>query len=237
MATAYDVNDKSSILLHAKQLVGLRLRDFLTPSDIAELSSNLTNNENKGRFGHKLEKYFFRYDINSSSDADFPCGLELKVTPLKKLQNGKLSPKERLVCNIINYMDVIKEEWETSSFLEKNKDILLIRYVDPMNRSISQLDYKIVDVRIHSLINSVDYAQFEEDWKYIVRKIKEGSAHLLSESDTRFLGACTKGANQSSLRQQPNSPIPAMQRAFSFKTQYMKLLLERAPEIYDALNN
>ncbi len=237
MSTSYNLNDKNSVLKHARQLIGHKLRDFLTPSDITELNSNLTNNENKGRFGHKLEKYFFRYDINSSSDADFPCGLELKVTPLKKLQNGKLSPKERLVCNIINYMDVIREEWETSSFLEKNKDILLIRYVDPINRSISQLDYKIVDVRIHSLIDSVDYAQFEEDWKYIVKKIKEGNAHLLSESDTKFLGACTKGANQTSLRQQPNSPVFAMQRAFSFKSQYMKLLLERAPEIYDVLKN
>jgi DNA mismatch repair protein MutH len=237
MASLYNVNDKSSVLSHAKQLIGHKLRDFLTTSDIDELNLNLTNNGNKGRFGHKLEKYFFRYEINSSSDADFPCGLELKVTPLKKLQNGKLSPKERLVCNIINYIDVINEEWETSSFLEKNNDILLIRYIDPMNRSISQLDYQIVDVRIHSLINSTDYAQFEQDWKYIVQKIKEGNAHLLSESDTKFLGACTKGANQSSLRQQPNSPKLAMQRAFSFKAQYMKLLLERAPEIYDALKN
>ena len=60
----------------------------------------------------------------------------------------------------------------------------------------------------------------------IVKKIKEGQAHELSESDTSVLGACTKGANKKSLRSQPNSTKLAMQRAFSFKQQYMKKLLE-----------
>ena len=34
-----------------------------------------------------------------------------------------------------------------------------------------------------------------QDYKVISDKIKAGIAHELSESDTMYLGACTKGAN------------------------------------------
>lgn len=241
----YDLYNKDSILNFSKILTGKTLRESLSKDAIDSIQNletiakrkaiNNAKNINKGRFGHKLEKYYFEYEINSDANPDFPCGLELKVTPLKLLKNGKPTPKERLVCNIINYKEVISEVWETSSFLRKNKEILLIRYVDPVNSSVSQLDYKIVDVRIHNILNIDDYTQFEEDWNTIVNKIKQGKAHLLSESDTKYLGACTKGSDSSQVRRQPASDIMAKQRAFSFKTQYMRLLLDRAPEIYQYL--
>jgi len=232
MTLPYDLNDKNSILSFARRLTGKSLRELL-PSNISlDLDLLGARPGNKGKFGHKLEKYYFDYELNSDAAPDFPCGLELKVTPLKVLKNGKFSPKERLVCNIINYMNVVDETWDESTFLCKNKEILLVRYVDPMNASVSQLDYKFLDVRIHNLFTCGDLQQFEEDWNVIVDKIKSGQAHNLSESDTTYLGACTKGADSSSTRNQPYSNIKAMQRAFCFKTQYMRLLLNRAPEIY-----
>ncbi len=240
----YDLNDKNSILSFAKSLTGKTLRQALSSEaiDAIEHLENIAKQKalknskkiNKGRFGHKLEKYFFEYEINSDSEPDFPCGLELKVTPLEVQKSGKLAPKERLVCNIINYMEIVNENWLTSSFLKKNKETLLIRYVDPINESVSQLDYKFVDVRIHNLLTSEDYKQFEDDWHKIVEKIKTGQADLLSESDTVYLGAATKGSTaETSKRSQPFSPVKAKQRAFSFKEQYMRILLQRAPEIYD----
>ena len=42
-----------------------------------------------------------------------------------------------------------------------------------------------------------------------------------------YLGACSKGANASSVRQQPFSDIPAMQRAFCFKNSYMTQLVRK----------
>lgn len=36
-----------------------------------------------------------------------------------------------------------------------------------------------------------------------------GEAHCLTEGDTLYLAACTKGATSASVRQQPFSPIPA----------------------------
>ncbi|WP_417334593.1 MutH/Sau3AI family endonuclease [Halarcobacter sp.] len=221
----YNENNKESILEYAKQLEGTTLREIL-PNEIIETMKK-DEQGNKGRLGQKIERYFFGYECNSDTQPDFPCGLELKVTPLKVNKNGSISPKERLVCNIINYHNIINEKWETSSFLNKNKEMLIIKYIDPMNKDISQLDYEIVDVNIHNILEE-DSEQFEKDWNIIVNKIREGRAHELSESDTLYLGACTKGATAAtSLRTQPNSEILAKQRAFSFKTKYMKELLNR----------
>jgi len=233
MPKSYNINDKNSILQYATSLVGNTLRDILSNQVVNEIESTTLNLANKGRFGNKLEKYFFQYEPNSEKEPDFPCGLELKVTPLKILKSGRISIKERLVCNIINYMEIVNETFITSSFLNKNKEILLIRYVDPLNSEVNQLDYKIVDVRIINLLNSEDIKQIEEDWNFIITKIKYGEAHLLSESNTKYIGACTKGADHNSLRFQPYNNITAMQRAFSLKTQYMRILLNRAPEIYN----
>lgn len=225
MQNSYDENNKNSIFNYAKQLEGKTLREIL-PSDIIE-GMRKEETGNKGKLGQKIERYFFGYECNSVAEPDFPCGLELKVTPLKVNKNGTISPKERLVCNIINYENIINETWENSSFLIKNKEMLIIKYIDPMNSNIDQLDYEIIDVKIHNILEE-DAEQFESDWNIIVNKIRNGKAHELSESDTIYLGACTKGATAAtSLRRQPNSDIPAKQRAFSFKTKYMKEVLSR----------
>ena len=227
MSKPYDENNQDSILEYAKQLEGKTLREMLSNQEIEGMLEDHPGN--KGRFGHKIEKHYFGYDINSNSSADFPCGVELKATPLKFLKNGTLTPKERLVCNIINYMDVIYEEWETSSFLSKNSDTLIIRYIDPIDKNIHQLDYKIHSVDIHNILDNPDDAkQFKEDWEVIIGKIKDGKAETLSEGDTKWLGACTKGSTAAkSFREQPFSGILAKQRAFSFKIQYMRELLNR----------
>lgn len=232
MSKAYDKNDRESILNHAKQLEGKTLRDVLSTEQLTLMSKE--EKGNKGKFGQILEKYFFEYEINSDTEPDFPCGIELKVTPLKVNKDRTLSPKERLVCNIINFENIINEEWESSSFLHKNKDILIMRYIDPRDKTIDNLDYRFLDIQIHSIFDDEkDKKQFEEDWNTIVDKVKNGKAHLLSESDTMFLGACTKGSTAAkSFRKQPNNTEPAKQRAFSFKTQYMRELLNRSNTIY-----
>ena len=65
------------------------------------------------------------------------------------------------------------------------------------------------------------------DYEKIVGKIKAGQAHDLSEGDTMYLGACTKGKNNRDVREQPFSDIPARRRAFSLKPAYMRTLLDQ----------
>jgi DNA mismatch repair protein MutH len=64
---------------------------------------------------------------------------------------------------------------------------------------------------------------------FINKKITSGKTHELSEGDTFYLGACTKGANALSVRKQPFSEIPAKQRAYSFKQGYVIISFYQLP--------
>ncbi len=64
-------------------------------------------------------------DLNSNSEADFKeAGLELKTTPLKRNKDGLLAAKERLIIGMIDYMQVVHEEFETSHLMEKTEGIM-----------------------------------------------------------------------------------------------------------------
>ncbi|OCA86156.1 Sau3AI family type II restriction endonuclease [Bacillus sp. FJAT-27986] len=181
--------------------------------------------ETKGSLGQVIEESLFEYKVNSDARADFEeAGVELKVTAFKRNKNGSISAKERLVLNIINYMEEVKTIFETSSFWKKNQTILLMVYEWLPN--IPQKDLRIYKNILHDF-SEADLQIIKQDWQTIVNKIRDGKAHELSEGDTNYLGACTKGANKSSLRQQPFSDIPAMQRAFSLKGSYMTALLRK----------
>ena len=151
-------------------------------------------------------------------------GIELKVTPFKKNKNGTLSAKERLVLNIINFEEEVNQEFITSSFWKKNKEILMMFY--EWLPTIKRADYKIIKAYLHQYPEE-DLEIIKQDWKAINEKIKAGMAHELSEGDTNYLGACTKGANKNSLRTQPNSNQLAMQRAYSLKQGYMTSIVRK----------
>ena len=75
-------------------------------------------------------------------------------------------------------------------------------------------------------ISAQDIGQIRKDWEFIVAKIERGEAHLLSEADTYYLGACTKAKNSSVVRDQPRSRLPAKPRAFSLKQTYLNYLIQ-----------
>ncbi|SDN60423.1 DNA mismatch repair endonuclease MutH [Psychrobacillus sp. OK028] len=182
-------------------------------------SGRISNPKSKGQLGQIIEESFFGYEVNSKAEADFAnLGIELKVTPLKLNKNKTISAKERLVLNIINYQKEVMTTFETSSFWKKNQRILLMFY--QWHPEIQRSEYQVI--RSHLLTYSEeDLLIIKKDWEFIVNKIKIGKAHELSEADTVYLGACTKGKNKESLRAQPFSPILAMQRAYSLKASYI----------------
>ena len=177
----------------------------------------------KGNFGQVLEKFYFGYEPNSLAEADFAqIGMELKSSPLKQLKNNEFRSKERLVLNIINYVNVVNQNFENSDFVKKNKSILLIFYLHQAGFDILDYLIKLVD---EWSFPSTDLEIIKKDWELITKKIAEGKAHELSEGDTFYLGACTKGANALSVRKQPFSEIPAKQRAYSFKQGYVNHII------------
>jgi DNA mismatch repair protein MutH len=217
MNLPYNKNDKSSIIEYAKKLINQTLASVCTTS----LQTTITSN--KGNFGQILEKYYFFYEPNSHSEPDFQdVGLELKSSPLKQLKKQNFVSKERLVLNIINYIEVTNENFETSAFWKKNNNLLLIFYLYEVNKNFLDYQIKIVD---EWNFPDIDLAIIRKDWALIQQKIKDGKAHELSEGDTLYLGACTKGSKDGNLRLQPNSSTQAKQRAFSLKQGYVNHII------------
>lgn len=214
--------NKEEIQQISKSIIGKSINDILKEENITIQEKE----RNKGSIGQLVEKYVFGIENNNDSEPDFmPAGIELKVTPYKKLKDNELSAKERLVLNIIDYETEYKNDFKNSHFWYKNNKIQLIWYLWEENKA--KKDYKITHEKLLELIKNDDLYQIEEDWNTIIKKIKEGKAHEISEADTMYLAACTKGADSSSKRKQPFCDIYAMQRAFCFKNSYMTQLVRK----------
>ena len=231
MKLPYNPSDKNSVIEYAKKLKGKSLRQICDPKILEHSYSG------KGNFGQVLEKFYFGYEPNSTAEADFAqIGMELKSSPLKQLKNNEYRSKERLVLNIINYLNVVNQNFENSDFIKKNASILLIFYLHQAGYDILDLIIKLVD---EWSFPSTDLEIIKKDWEIITQKIADGKAHELSEGDTFYLGACTKGANSLSVRKQPFSEIPAKQRAYSFKQGYVNHIIasiaNEPTEIYGKL--
>lgn len=194
-----------------------------TFGELGDFKYDLDDFDYKGGMGVLMEENVFHYDANNDSNPDFSVAkIELKVTPIKKNKNGTYSAKERLVLNIINYMEEYKNTFETSSFWAKNENLNLMFYL--WKEGVPRSEYKIIKHLLYTYPEE-DLIIIKQDWETIIDKIKKGLAHEISEADTLYLGACTKGANKESVREQPFSKILAKQRAYCLKTSYMTNLV------------
>jgi len=213
-----DITSAGSIIDFAKKLKNQTLRKACG----GEIEKH--GYKGKGNFGQILEKFYFGYEPNSDSDPDFKeAGLELKTSPLKILKNGEYRSKERLVLNIIKYLHVHKEDFESSSFWKKNAHILVVFYLHDSDSDLLDYIIKLVDGWKYP---KEDLKIIKQDWEFINQKIKDGKAHELSEGDTFYLGACTKGSTAlKSFRNQPFNKEQAKQRAYSLKQGYVNHII------------
>lgn len=219
MAANFDKTDRASIFKYSTGLIGHCLREFANEEEILQLPSG-----DKGKLGKLIEYLYFKYPINNNPEADFAeAGMELKCTGLLTGTREKYRIKERLVCGMINYMDVINESFETSHFYRKCLIMLLMFYL--YNKDANSLDIKFLFSVLWKLPEK-DLIIIRQDYETIINKIKAGQAHNLSEGDTVYLGACRKGQTGEKLRPQPFSDIKAKGRAFSLKPAYMKTILK-----------
>lgn len=218
----YDKTSPESIKKFAEKLIWKNLLHISPPFALKE------NKWNKWNLWQLIEEFYFGKKLDNKSAPDFSeAWLELKVTPVKKIKNWEIRSKERLVLNIINYLNIVDENWETSSFIQKNSLILLMFYL--YEKWKISTEYIIKFVELFKLDEyKDDYEIIKNDWITIQEKIKNWKAHELSEWDTVYLWACTKWSTAlKSLRDQPYSKIKAKQRAFSFKQGYMNYIIKR----------
>lgn len=214
----YNPKNANSILKYGELLLGRSLR---------ELHPEAVIPSGKGGLGQAVEKFHYGYKPNSDAEPDFKeAGLELKCTPLKELKKDKsMAAKERLVLNIINYIEEAKETFETSSFWKKNKLLLLMFYLHEANVDPVDMVFKLIR---NWKFPKDDLKIIKDDWNFIHTKILHGQAHELTEGDTLYLAACMKGSKaKENMRDQPGTNERAQQRAYSLKTGYMnKIILD-----------
>lgn len=212
----YDNTNPISIFEYSKGLIGKTLRDFLQKGYIPK--------KGKGSLGQMVENIYFLLETNSIPDADFSqAGLELKCTPLKKKSSSnEYLIKERLVCNMINYCKDVDIDFDHSHFYLKCRLMLLLFYLH--QSGLGNLDISFIFSVLWKLPEK-DLLIIRHDYDVIINKIKNGEAHLLSEGDTLYLGACRKGQKGDSLMKQPYSEQGAPRRAFSLKMAYMRTIL------------
>jgi len=225
----YDPSDPASIEAYAKRLVGHCLRDLLSGDQQITYQSGA----GKGGLGDLVERGYFGINPGNISAPDFTeAGVELKTTPVKRV-GKRLRAKERLVLQMIDYDVVCGENWESSSFKSKNDLLLLMIYLWEEGRA--PLDYVFKIARLWSPPEE-DLEIIRDDWEAIAAKIRDGRAHELSEGDTMYLAACTKGSKGSDRRSQPYSDEPAKPRAFAFKASYMNSVIEESLEMQSAVS-
>lgn len=224
----FDETDPKSIEAYARKLIGKSFAEVLAPyaETVLETESSYGNAERKGGLGNLLEELYFGYKANSNSEADFSkAGVELKVTPYEKKKNGDLKAGERLVLGMISYENPIESDFYASHLWKKCKLLLLIYYW--RNKELaSNLLYRIDYAKLFTPPPE-DLEIIINDYKIIAEKIQSGKAHELSEGDTMYLGACTKGATaaKSLVPQYYNPEVLAKKRAFCYKNSYMTAVL------------
>lgn len=231
MDHVYNKRDPRSIEAYAQQLIGKTFNDvieYAVENKIAQETRVKVygNKARKGGLGNLLEELYFGYKANSDQEADFAeAGVELKATPYEYTKKGKLRAGERLVITMIGYDAPFEQDFYKSHLWNKIRLILLVYYW--RNKQLkNNLLYKIGYVKLFRP-SETDLMIIRQDYEIIKEKIISGRAHELSESDTMYLGACTKGATavKSTVPQYYNKNIPARKRAFCFKNSYMTFVL------------
>lgn len=213
----FDSSDPVSIYDYSAKLIGQSLRSLLGDGAV------IRKRKGKGGLGQMVEELFFGYDVNSKREADFrEAGMELKCTPLLATKDGSVRVKERLVCTMIDYFEIVNTKFEESHLLAKCKLMLLLFYLHVSGVEIYDLRFLY---RILWNLPDKDLLLIKKDYETIAEKVRKGEAHLLSEGDTIYLGACRKGQKGDIPQPQPYSEEKAPKRAFSLKPAYMRYIL------------
>ncbi len=208
---------ESELAEFTKTLIGKKAKAIYNPERLGNYLKN------KGLMGQIVERDFFGYELNNKSLPDFEeIGVELKVSPLKKMKSKKLTPKERIKITIVNHEDILNhEDIKESKTWSKLRKLLIIWYINETD----WLENKFDSFNIFNLEESDFFEELRKDWITIRSYLIKGEMHLLSESSTNFLGVvrCGSGKNEKMIAQ-PNSDEKYFKRAIALKISFVKLL-------------
>ena len=237
----YNPSDINSIFDYSKRLIGQSLSTICN-DDIKNFDPNYSNKSDikkrSGRgFGYYLEKFYFGYDANTSTLPDFPdAPLELKSAGLKLRNTDYYSyyvkKEPRLTLSTIHNNEIIDEEFETSSFFKKNKNLLIVFWLhDELNIHQHPIDKEIL-VTFNYQLEGKDYEIIKKDWEHIRNRIRDCEAHNLRNRETVNLESCG-GEGKANLyrdysKNNKNCEIPAKKKRFAYTKEFWNQIIDKA---------
>ena len=228
-----DLSSVEALEASVRELVlGETVREVASYAPDAEkVNKLLTSIKHKGNIGNIVEEAL-GLKVNSDPSPDFKeLGVELKATPVEDGKKQEWKAGERLVITMISYLpkdneiDGRNKRFEETHLSQKLARILLCVYKRPSNhKGLDRGDFPFCQVTMFT-VPAEDMPTIRQDWEDIMSYVYQGRANELSESLTKYLGACTKGADGSSMKRQGYPPFSlAKPRAFCLKTSYMTYL-------------
>ena len=205
----------------------LRKGEELISKSLFDIHGNLSQKKypGKGGFGNKVEELHYQIENNNRQEPDVAnLGIEIKTNSLKRLLNKAIVAKERVVLGMIDFSELVLEDFDTSSYLKKNRIILFNMYL--YDKNLKDCDYRFLLVDIIK-ISKEDVDVIKRDWNIIKGKAQNLKAEEISQSDTEYLAAVTKGGkNQKPQPYQVGSKVgKAKRRAFAYKGPFINHLL------------
>lgn len=216
-------SSEDELLSQGQKILGKALVDLYGNESITKADES----KGKGAFGNIVEQLHYGITNNNRALPDVEnLHIEIKTNPLQQRQDGSFTPKQVVSLGMIDFSSLLKEDFETSAFIQKNKKILYnMFWVESKSQKI--YNYKIALVDIIKLSDK-DLRVIRGDWEYVKQIASEGRAEHLSKSHTSYLAAGTKG--QKNQKPQPydtnKGRFFAKRRAFVFKTAYIRSLLD-----------
>lgn len=130
------------------------------------------------------------------------------IAPLKYSTKlcGRRYPQDKFKIADIDYFNLI-----SFSQMFSRESILIVWYNE---------DGIITDLEVYHLSNDLDVLL--EDYNTIKKSIDEGKAHILTEGDTKYLGASRLKEKVA----QPNSDKLANKRQFVLKKKYLQKIID-----------
>lgn len=179
--------------------IAIRKLKELEGTDLVPLASKYAvtiwkgDKKNKGWAGHVLEMYL-GLPINSAQSPNFGSW-ELKIVPLKKLANGRITVKETMAITMIDSYNVAHTPFEQSHLLAKlRKAVVCARLFE------SQKEERTILVRVASfdLTDKIIYEQVKKDYEETRNCIITNGFEYLTGSMGVLIQPRTKGAGHGS---------------------------------------
>jgi len=179
--------------------IAIKKLEELEGSDLVPLASKYDvtiwkeNKKNKGWAGHVLERYL-GLPINSAQSPNFGSW-ELKIVPLKKLANGRITVKETMAITMIDPYNVVHTPFEQSHLLAKLKKVVVCARLFE-----SQKEERTLLVRVASfdLSDKIIYEQVRRDYEETRNCIIKKGFEYLTGSMGTLVQPRTKGAGHGS---------------------------------------